>query len=167
LDWQIAGPIIGIAVPVVLFLWTRREKVRIKITGIDYRVHGVKKELKVYLGSELHRSGHKEIRYINQVCLKPERQRYSELCHYFNLSDDGLVKFNGRIKLPRDTIVRWPTDDPSYKALSEIETTDERDKAQQIASKLSQKVHRIGLVWEDTGKTTWKTISKGKYGKWV
>jgi hypothetical protein len=170
LDWQIAGPIIGVAVPVALFFWARREKVKIKITGLDCRVHGIDRKLTVYLGNELQRSGGKEIRYITQVLLKPEKQTYGELRNYFNLPDDGLIRFGGRIKLPSDTIVplykpQFATY-PEFAAVSRIQE-DELGSIQAIADKLSQKTHRVGLVWEDSGKTTWKTVSKEDYGKWI
>jgi membrane protein implicated in regulation of membrane protease activity len=76
LFWQIAGPIIallGIIIMVVLFLWPRREKVKIKTGGLNHRV-GERAQNKVAIfklyTTELQRTGGKDIRYLTQILLK-------------------------------------------------------------------------------------------------
>jgi hypothetical protein len=145
--------------------------VKIKITTLDYSIDSGERKITVYLGHELQRSGGKEIRYTTEILLKPDKQTYSKLCEYFKLPEDGLIRINERLELPRDKIV-YPyiggerLSKPCYPALPEIQNAKQRDIAQQIASQLSQRVHEVGVVLED-GKTTWKTISKGDQGKWM
>lgn len=148
-------------------LWRRREKVKIRVTTLDYIVHGVEREIKVYLGIEFRRSGGNEVRYVSQVILKPDQEIYNQLRQYFELPSDGIIQFNTREKLSRDEVAPGSMPRPTYRALPNIQDTQERNKASQIASQLSQKSYKIGLVWEDTGKTTWKTISTEDFAKWV
>ena len=177
LDWQIIIGLIGLALVMVTIvwrtgLWTCRERVKIKITTLDYTVDSVEKKITVYLGYELQRAGGKEIRYTTQILLKPDKQPYSKLCEYFELPEDGLIRINERLKLQRDNIVSLYVGGgtpvhPSYRALSGIQNTKQRDIAQQMASQLSQKIHKVGLVWENGKKITWKTISKEDHGNWI
>jgi len=175
--WQIAGPIIGfigIVVVVVLFLLPRRERVEIRISNLNYQVHGVDRKLTVYLGIEIQRSGRKEMRYVKQILLQPDKQIYGQLCDYFNLPSDGLIRINEQIKLPRDykaTFSHMASESPNYPvytALPELpKDTETRDKAKEIALELSQKMHKVGLVWDDNGKTVWKIVTKEDWGEWV
>jgi hypothetical protein len=55
----------------------------------------------------------------------------------------------------------------AYEAHPNIQIAEDRDKAKQIATQLSQKSCKIGLLWEDNGKTTWKTVLPENFAKWV
>ena len=150
-------------------LWRRREKAKIKVGPPDYRVDGVEPKIRVYLGIEFLRSGGSDIRYVSQLILKPDQELYEELRQYFELTSDGMIKLDTRIPLPRDKFTSsynmW--EPPTYKALPNIQDTQERDKATQIAKQLSQESYKIGLVWEDNGKITWKTVSTKTSARWV
>jgi hypothetical protein len=152
-------------------LWGRREKIKIKFSSIDYKVDPSKPEIKVYWGAEFQRSGAKDARYIKQILLRPDKETYGELSKYFTLPRNGLIEINDRLELPRDTIVSSIiilASYPIYPALPALpRDAKQRDKAKQVADELSQKPHAVGLVWEDTGKTTWKIIRKEDYGRWV
>jgi len=177
LDWQIIIGLVTLALIIFTIvrgtgLWKHRERVKIKITTLDYIIDSAEKKITVYLGYELQRSGGKEIRYTTQILLKPAKQTYSKLCQYFKLPEDGLIRISEQLKLQRDNIVSpymggGTPSKPVYAALPGIQNAKQRDIAQQIASQLSQRVHEVGVVWEDDGKTTWKTISKEDHGKWV
>jgi hypothetical protein len=177
LDWQIIIGLVTLALVIFTIvwgtgLWKHRERVKIRITTLDYSIDSVGRKITVYLGYELQRSGGKEIRYTTQILLEPDKQTYSKLCEYFKLPEDGLIRINERLKLQRDNIVSpyMGGATPSklvYPALPGIQDAKQRDIAQQIASQLSQRVHKVGVVWEDDGKTTWKTISKEDHGKWM
>lgn len=174
MNWQIAGPIIGGVVPLVLFLYKRfeeREKVKIKITTLDYRVHGDNEKLRVYLGGEIIRSGKKETRDVTKVYLKPaDSYTYSKLCQFFKLPDDRLIIFAGPILLHKGkkaVLPHGPADYEPVQVRSRNQNTNRRDAAQKTASELEQKSHEVGLVWDDSGKTTWKTVSKADHGKWI
>lgn len=148
-------------------LWKRREQVTIRVTSLSYAADGVLREIKVYLGIEFRRSGGNDVRYVSQVILKPDQEVYEELRQYFELPSDGMIKLDTRIPLPRDEVASTSMPHPTYKALPNIQDTQERDRATQIATRLSQKSYKIGLVWEDNGKTTWKAVSTEAFGKWV
>ena len=154
-------------------LWVRREKVKIKFSSINYKVDPSKPEIKVYWGAEFQRSGQKDVRYIKQILLKPDKQTYRKLCKYFELPEDGMIRINEPLRLPRDARVTpiqsgEPPFHPVYPALPGLpRSAEQRDEAQQVANELSQKTHKVGLVWDDGGKTTWKTIAKEDYGQWV
>jgi len=174
MDWE---PFVTVATLIVVIvtliwgagLWTRREKVKIRVTGLSDRVDGVERQISVYLGIEFRRSGGNDIRYISRVLRKPDQEIYGQLRQYFELPSDGMMKWDTRIELPRDKFVSsFNNLEPlTYKALPSIQSGVDRDKATQIASQLSQKSYKIGLVWEDNGKTVWKTISTECRGKWV
>lgn len=173
----IAGIAIGVATLILVTisliwgtgLWRHREKVEIRVTSLSYSVDAIERKIRVYLGIEFLRSGGNDIRYISQVMLKPEQETYNQLKQYFELPPDGIIRIDARIELPRDKFTssygRW--EPRAYKALANILNTEELDKATQIATQLKQKPHKLGLVWEDTGKTTWKTVSTETSGKWV
>lgn len=149
--------------------WTRKEKVKIKFT-ISYRVPGHTPQIKVYWGDEFLRSGGKEIRYTKRIVLKPDKHTYRKLCKYFALPKNGEIEINERLPLPRDVIVSShqggePPLYPDYAMLPGVQ--EKWNTLQKIASELSQKTHKVGLVWEDSGKTTWKKVPQEKLGKWV
>jgi hypothetical protein len=162
----------AVAVPLIgggIGLWRRRNNVRIKVTNVNYVVDGFEREIRVYLGIEFRRSGGSDIRYIRQVILKSDQETYSQLRQYFELPSDGLIQYDTQIELPRDKFVSSfnKLERPTYKALPNIKNAEERDTVTQIAKQLSQKSCKIGLVWEDNVKTTWKTVSTKSRGKWV
>jgi len=175
MDWQIIAVIVGllaIAVPLIIWgtgLWRRREKAKIKVGPPDYRVDGVEPKIRVYLGIEFRRSGGNDFRYARQVILKPDQEIYGQLRQYFDLPSDGIIKIDTRIELPRDKFASsydmWGP--PTYKALPNIQAVEDWDKAKQIASQLEKKSYKIGLVWEDNGKITWKTVSTKTSARWV
>ena len=173
----IAGIAIGVATLILVTisliwgtgLWRHREKVEIRVTSLSYSVDAIERKIRVYLGIEFLRSGGNDIRYISQVMLKPEQETYNQLKQYFELPPDGIIRIDARIELPRDRMISSYNNLESlaYGAHPNIQSAEDRGKTKQIATQLSQKSCKIGLVWEDNGKTTWKTISPETFAKWV
>ena len=154
----------------VISFWTRREKLKIRVTSPSYAIDGIHRQIRVYLGIEFRRSGGADIRYISRVILKPDQETYSQLGQYFNLPSDGIIRYDTRIELPRDKVMSSFNNivhRTTYKALPEIKNAKDRDKATQIARQLKQKTCKIGLVWEDNDKTIWKTVSPDNFMNWV
>ncbi len=148
-------------------LWTRRERVKIKFTNIDYRIIAPKQEIRVrvYVGGEFQRSGEKEIRYINQVIFQPDKKLYNKLSKYFNLPASGLIKINTRLKLQREVIVALSPSYPDYAMRSGVQ--EQPLAIQKIAEELAQKTYKVGLVWEDKpDKIKWKTITPEDFEEW-
>ena len=145
-------------------LWTHREKVKFLITKPSYSTNDYDRVLRVFWSCELQRLGGEELRYITQILLKPDRQPYGELKRYFSLPDDGVIRINKRLELARGKIVSSGHGDeavyPEYEAFKETKGTEKWKIARQLASELSQKVFEVSLVWEDGGKTKWKTIKQ-------
>ena len=98
-------------------LWTRREKVKIKVTGLSCNLTN-EGELKVYLGMEFRRSGGSDIRDIKQVIIKPDQEIYDKLSQYYELDSEGTLKIDTRIELPREKFVssydKW--ENPTYES---------------------------------------------------
>ena len=174
MDWQI---IIGLVTLVLVIftivwgtgLWTRREKVKISVTKPSYSANDSDRVLRVFWSCELQRSGEKEIRYITQIQLKPDKQVYNELRQYFNLPEDGVIRITNRLELARGKIVSTGhgVDKgvyPEYKAFIETKDIEKWKIARQLASELEQKVFEVGLVWEDGGKTKWKKMDQKDKG---
>jgi hypothetical protein len=172
MDWRL---IIGLATLVLVIftivwgtgLWTRREKVKIKITKLEYTALELTDSIMVWLSCDVWMSGGKDIRYITGFRLKPDEHTYSQLCNYFDLPKDGLIKLNQRIELRRDEIKPTSGLRVHYPALpAKKASMQEAKEATSLLTQERRKVN-IGLVWDDSSKTTWKKISKENYGKWV
>ncbi len=176
MDWQIIISLITLALVIFTIvwgtgLWARREKVKIKITSISYGVNDSDGIVKVYWGGEFKRSGRDGIRYITQILLKPDGQKHAELQQYFSLPQDGVIRINERLELPRHKIVSSGHGDtafyPDYDAFKETKDAKKWKIVRQIASELGQDTHEIALVWEDKpNKIKWKAIRPADYGQW-
>ena len=149
-------------------LWGRREKIRIKVTNLACNITS-DRELKVYLGMEFRRSGGSDIRDIKQVVIRPDQEISDELSQYFELDSEGSFIIDTRIELPRDKFMssydKW--EHPTYRISPNTQNPPQRSEVMQIASQLNQKSYKIGLVWYDNDKITWKTISPEYFAKWV
>ena len=173
LFWQIAGPIVGIlgiGATVFLIFWTRREKVKINVTKPRYSVNDFDRVLRVFWSCESQRLGGEEVRYIAQICLKPDTHIYRELQKYFIMPKDGVIRINKRLELARGKIVSSGHGDeaayPEYEVVKETKGTEKWREARQLASELELKRFEVGLVWEDGGKSKWKMIKQEDYG-WI
>jgi hypothetical protein len=173
MDWHL---IISLATLVLVIftivwgtgLWARREKVEIKTTGLNYKTLEDRITLKLF-STEIKRSGEKEVRCLNQIWLKPDKHSYNELRQCFSLPENGeLMLAEGRLELRKGypkLVERW--NDYEYSALVDMKQDEQRNKVNRILSEMSKRTFEIGLVWDDSRKTTWKTISPGELGKWV
>ena len=150
-------------------LWKRREKVKIRVTTLNYGVHFDPQAIDVDLAIEFHRTGGNDIRYVHQVLLKPDKEIYNQLRQYFELPSDGIIKLGQRMELPRDKFISSRGFIPklTFEVSPNLRNKIERSEVESIASQLSQKSYKIGLVWEDNGKITWKAVSTEAFGKWV
>ena len=148
----------------------RKEKLRIRLNGIDYKFNISKQNITVYCGCEFLRSGGEEIRYIKGIILRPDKRLYGNLQQYFSLPSSGEMTIDKRTELPKNKIVPLFKGelavDPEYRAIGRI-TDVEQQRIQTIASELGQSIQKVGMVWEDTEKSVWKTVSKRNMGQWI
>jgi len=181
-DWRLVISLVTLVLIIFSTLWgtnllARKERVKIKIDSVHYgiddgsgTVNG-RGKIKIYWGGEFCRSGEKDIRYITEIRLIPDQQTYDELRQYFNLPADGVIRINDRWELPRSKIASSRFGDDAaysdYDAIIQAKDTEEWKVPRQLASTLAEKTIEIGLVWDDSRKTTWKTIPKEKFGEWV
>ena len=151
-------------------LWARREKVKINVTKPSYSVNDFDRVLRVFWSVEVQKLGGQEVRYVAQICLKPDAQIYRELQKYFKLPQDGVIRISKRLALPRGKMASSGHGDeaayPEYEAVKETKGTEKWKKARQLASELELKRFEVGLVWEDGGKSKWKMIKQEDYG-WI
>jgi len=175
LDWQIIIGLLTLALVIFTIvwgtgLWAHKEKIKINITKPSYSVNEFDRVLRVFWGCELQRLGGEEVRYISQICLKPDAQVYRKLQEYFSLPQDGVIRINKRLELARGKIVSSGHGDeaayPEYEAFKETTGIEQWKETRHIASELKQKVFKVGLVWEDGRKTKWKMIKHKNHG-WI
>ena len=177
MDWQIIISLITLAL--VIFgiiwgngLWARREKIKINIHGPSYTATDFDRRLKVFWTCELQRLGGERVRYTARILLKPDKQTYKKLQKYISLPPDGIIPITNRLELTREEIVSWGHWNgdvavyPEYEASKKTIGTEQWKTIYQLTSELEQKVFQVSLVWEDGGKTKWKTIKQGVSG-WV
>jgi hypothetical protein len=153
-------------------LCARREKVKVKITNLDFRTQGAKEKLRVYLAGEIRRPGGRAIRTVNRFELKPDSALYNKLRAHFCLPDNGLITYTGPLTIPGDNrrkpLPRGPADyEPVQPASSQESNTTQGGDVQSLTSRLNDTGFELGLVWDDTEKIMWKKISKRDFGKWV
>ena len=149
-------------------LWRNREKTRLKFNQVSYSIRAYKGQLGLWPYMEFWRVGGRDLRYINKVILRPQRDIYEQLRKYFDLPKDEIT-LKTRIELPRDAVVSSDSRLPqySYTALESFNDTQEQQKAGEIAQRLNGAAHTVGLVWEDNNKTIWKTVTPANFEKWL
>ena len=167
LFWQIAGPIIGllgIGVGIILFLWPRRERVKIKITTLNYHLQGsVNEKLTVELSGSVVRSGGKEVRSMTGARLKPDKHTLSILSQCFKF-DNALITFRCKpLNIPKDANKPFGL----FQTYLSLDMNKSQNIKQELAYDLSQKTFEVSLVWNDNEKAKWKKITQEDYGKWV
>jgi hypothetical protein len=145
--------------------WARREKVKIKTSGVTYRTKNCERVMFEISDMELRRSGEEDIRHLTQILLKLDKDMYDKL--------EKLIDFRGeRVMILKDTRVTIPKYEPVRITWPEYEhkilNSSEWDKAKEgIQNKLRQAAFEVGLVWEDKpNKIKWKMITPRDYGKW-
>jgi len=175
MDWHL---FIGLATLVLVIftiiwgtgLWTRREKVKFLVTKPNYNANEYDRVLRVFWSVEIQKFGGQEVHYVAQICLKPDGQTYDKLKRYFSLPDDGVIRINKRLALSRGHIASSGHGDeaayPEYGTLMKTNDIEKWKIARQLLSELSQKAFKVCLVWEDGGKTKWKTIKQQDHG-WI
>ena len=156
--------------------WIRRERIKIRFEEPTYKVtvrdSGVQRIIRLYWECEFRRLGGEDVRNIKQIQLKPAKEPYGKLKQYFKLPEDGVIKINKSLELPRGKKVTSAFGGtPVYPEFGVLPATPRdtgtRDEAQVIANELSGKTHKVGLVWDDNEKITWKTVRQEDYGNWV
>ncbi len=176
MNWQAIGNVLLVVVVIVSILlpiWQSRDKIKIKIDEIAYRTSTPRGELKVYLNGEIERSGAVKERLLLTVLLKPvDGEAYSELHKYFSLPEGDRIPLNGPLNVRKNfkvTLSKLAGSNykPVLTASSKAERIDQKNATEGIARELEQKGHSIALVWGDSRKIKWKTITKEDYGKWV
>ncbi len=182
MDTQIIGLWIGLAITFVLglvnLLWgpailSRREKIKISVPRPSYTAHMGDRVLRVYCSVSFRRLGGEKVRSVEHICLKPDAQIYQELKKYFNLPKEEEIRNIVLVDLPRGEIVSsgHGIDKvyPEYETLMKTNNPNDMEKwkiARRLASELSQKAFKVRLIWEDGGKTKWKTIKQQDRG-WI
>lgn len=161
MDWQIAGPIIGvlisILVSVVLYYFSHKEKLEIKYSNMNAQLKindatGIQVDCAFSL---LYMKGTRDC-YVSEIWLELDKHLWKKLKPYFEVylkisrgfSQDKLPK----LELGKPQCLGVDMWFPARRVFSE----EERKEIDDIVQKLW---HRYKIGWKDTyGKVHWKTV---------
>lgn len=162
MDWQIAGPIIGIlgiGVTVFLVVWTRREKIAIQYPNVllQLKTNGVTGIQFEYWFSLIYIKGVRDY-FVSEIWIEFDKRPWRKLQPYFKIyrrmsrgySQDELPKLE--VGNPR----QFGYDDffPAQKAIN-------REELEKLENLIQELWYKYKIGWKDTyGKFHSKTVNQ-------
>ena len=126
--------------------WARRERVKIKTSGVNYKMKNSEKLMFQISDLEVQRKGEKDIRYLTKILLKLDKNTYDELEELIDFDERSMILLDDRVPIPKykPTHIVWPQYEHKIKSISDWDRAKE-----EIQNKLRQVTFEVGLVWDD------------------